>query len=130
MKPSANRVCQVINHYNKKSSLKKTALDDTFAREFHAGGNLPFAARLPLVMLRFIFHLNGRAWQKIPTLLRKGLHNILELKSGKTLDKSHFSGNKSLHEKNDLMEKTFDAPLPMNFTLAGIPPFAARPPLW
>jgi hypothetical protein len=72
VKPPTNRVCQVINPYNKKSSLKKTALADTLAREFHAGGNLPFAARLPLVMLRFIFHLNGRAWQKISTILRNG----------------------------------------------------------
>lgn len=108
--------------------MKNLALDDIFAREFYAGGNLPFAVRLPLAMLRLIFHLNGRAWQKIPTILRKGLHNIMELKSGKTLDKSRFSGNKSLHEENDLMEKTFDGPLPLNFTLAEIPP-APRPPL-
>jgi hypothetical protein len=40
-KPSTNRVCQVINPYN-KNSLKNLALDGTLAREFHGGGNLPF----------------------------------------------------------------------------------------
>jgi hypothetical protein len=36
-----------------------------------------------------------------------GLHNILQANSGGTLDKPRFSGNKSLHEENDLMEKNF-----------------------
>jgi hypothetical protein len=92
--------------------LKKTAPDDTFAREFQVGENFSFAARLPLVMFRLVFHLNGRVWQKIPIILRKGLHNILQGKFGKTFDKSRFSGNKSLHEENDLMKKTFDDPCP------------------
>jgi hypothetical protein len=51
----------------------------------------------------------------------------MELKSGKTLDKSRFSGNKSLHEENDLMEKTFDSPPAREFHVGGNSPFC-RPP--
>jgi hypothetical protein len=47
----------------------------------------------------------------------------MELKSGKTPDKSRFSGNKSLHEENDLMKKTFDAPLAPEFHVGGNSPF-------
>jgi len=49
-----------------------------------------------------------------------GEQNCTPQNPGETLDKSRFSGNKSLHEENDLMEKTFVDPLPANFTSAEI----------
>jgi hypothetical protein len=44
--------------------------------------------------------------------LRSGLHNIRRRKSGKTLDKARFSGNKSLQEGNGLMKKPSMTPRP------------------
>jgi hypothetical protein len=57
--------------------------------------------------------------------LAQGLHKILPANFGGTLDKSRFSGNKSLHEKNDLMEKTFTASFAHKFHAGGNSPLAA-----
>jgi hypothetical protein len=57
--------------------------------------------------------------------LAQGLHKILPANLGGTLDKSGFSGNKSLHEENDLMENTFAARFAREFHIGGNSPLPA-----
>jgi hypothetical protein len=64
--------------------------DGAFAREFPMGGN-PFSR-----ILTYAFHCHWKVWQKIQPAWRNGLHKIIPKKSGTTLDKSYFHGNKSL----------------------------------
>jgi len=55
-----------------------------------------FAACLPLVMPRLVFHLNGRAWQKNSPALRDKHTGLSRRNFGKTLDKRRFRGNRTL----------------------------------
>jgi hypothetical protein len=72
------------------------------------------------MVLTLVIHRQLTSLAEIFDGLVHGLHNILQANSGRTLDKSRFSGNKSLHEENDLRERPSMMLLPANFKLAEI----------
>ena len=78
--------------------------------------------RCPCMVLTLVIHRQLTSLAEIFDGLFHTLHNILPANSGGTLDKSRFSGNKSLHEENDLMKKTFDDPFAHKFHAGGNSP--------